>query len=235
MMSIERSGPTRVLVIDGHRCSLWALEKLIEDAKPDMEVVGSTTDCVEALVLLDRTAPDVVLLGVDLAAPSGFETISRLRARSPAKLLVLTAVADRTAHGQAVLAGASGVIETATPVEMIVTAISKIQQGQLWLDRTTTGRILADLLVRSSLHLATPERHRIASLTQREREIITCLSRYTSLPAGQVAQRLHISEHTLRNHLTAIYGKLGVTSRLGLFAFAQRHGLDGPVRSSTSP
>jgi len=234
-MSIERSGPIRVLVIDGHRCILWALEKLIEDARPAMEVVGSTTDCAEALVLLERSAPDVVLLGADLAAPSAFETISRLRSRSSAKLLVLTAVADRTVHGQAVLAGASGVIETATPVEMIVTAIIKVQQGQLWLDRATTGWILADLLGRSSLHLATPERHRIDSLTQREREIIACLSRHSSLSAVQVAQRLHISEHTLRNHLTTIYGKLGVTSRLGLFAFAQRHGLDGPARASSSP
>lgn len=147
----------------------------------------------------------------------------------------MTTMADRQVHGQAILAGASGVIETVTMPELIITAIIKVHQGQLWLDRTTTGRLLADFLGRTPLQLPTPDRRRIALLTRREREIIACLSREAPLSAGQVAQRLHISEHTLRNHLTAIYGKLGVASRLGLFAFAQRHGLDAPSRSSGLP
>ncbi len=227
-MSTERSGPIRVLVVDGHRCILWALEKLIGDAKPAMEVVGSATSPADALALLNKTAPDVVLLGIDLAMQSGFDAISWFRAQSPAKLLVMTTLQDRSVHGQAVLCGACGVLEMAEPAELIVTAITKVVQGQLWLDRATTGRILADCLSRVPARVPDPESQRITSLTEREREIVAALSRYTAMSAVQVAQKLHISEHTLRNHLTSIYGKLGVTSRLGLFAFAQRHGLDMP-------
>jgi DNA-binding NarL/FixJ family response regulator len=225
-MSTERSRPIRVLIVDDHRCILWGLEKLIQSGKPVMEVVGSATNCAEALALMDKAAPDIILLDLDLGTESGLDAISLFRARSPAKILVLTALQDKWVHGQAVLAGAHGVVETVAPVDAILTAIVKVDQGQIWLDRATIGRILGEFSSQDPAQEADPEWQKISSLTDREREIIAVMSNHADVPASGVAEKLHISEHTLRNHLTAIYYKLRVTSRLGLFAYAQNHGLD---------
>ena len=70
-----------------------------------------------------------------------------------------------------------------------------------------------------------PEQRRIDQLTPRERQLVVTLASDAAAPGKVVAQRLHISEHTLRNHLTSVYGKLGVSNRVELYAFAQRHGL----------
>jgi len=225
-MSTERSRPIRVLIVDDHRCILWGLERLIQSGMPAMEVVGSATNCAEALDLMDKAAPDIILLDLDLGTESGLDAISLFRARSSAKILVLTALQDKSVHGQAVLAGARGVIEKVAPADAILSAIVKVDQGQLWLDRTTIGRILGEFSSQDPAPKVDPEQQKISSLTDREREIVAAMSNHAGVPASGVAEKLHISEHTLRNHLTAIYCKLGVTSRLGLFAYAQSHGLD---------
>lgn len=225
-MSSKRSGPIRVLIVDDHRCVLWALERLVQSATPAMQAVGGATDHLEALALVAETQPNVILLGLDPAAQGALQTISLFRARSRAKVLVMTAVQDKAAHARAVLAGACGVIDVAASPEAIVTAIVKVDQGQIWLDRTTLGRMLDEFLSRYPTPDADPDSQKLALLSAREREIVAAMSSNAGVPAGRVAAKLHISEHTLRNHLTAIYGKLGVGNRLGLFAYAQSHGLD---------
>jgi len=231
-MTAARMTPIRVLLVDDHRCILWGLEKLVQSGMPAMEVAGAATSCAEAFGLLDSVRPDIILLDLDLGKESGLETIAQFRARSSARILVLTALADKALHGQAIIAGASGVVETVAPVDTILTAISKVDQGQLWIDRTTVGRIFAELAARGPERPADPEQVRIASLTARERQIVAVLSHQVGVPACTIAGMLHISEHTLRNHLTAIYNKLGVSGRLALFAYAQRHGLDGTVEDA---
>ena len=77
-----------------------------------------------------------------------------------------------------------------------------------------------------------PEKTKIATLTSRERQTIAAVASDASAPAKVIAERLCISEHTLRNHLTSIYGKLDVSSRLGLYAYATRHSLNGSSKSA---
>ena len=227
-MSAHDSQAIRVFLIDDHRSILWGLERLIESAKPPMKVVGSVTDCAQALELLERAAPDVILLDLDLGKESGVDAIPQLMARSAAKILLLTGVRDKAQHDKAVLAGARGVVEKEASAETVLAAITKVHAGELWLDRTAAGRIFVEFSRRGTAQKPDPEQRKINALTEREREIVAVTAANAGANAKAIAAKLHISEHTLKNHLTSIYGKLGVDSRLALFAYAHKHDLAGP-------
>jgi two-component system, NarL family, nitrate/nitrite response regulator NarL len=225
-MAETSSTPIRVLLIDDHRSILWGLERLIESGKPAMEVVGTATNCADALKLIDEAAPDLILLDIGLGDQSGIDAIPSLIARSKkAKILVLTGMRDESLHDKAVLAGASGVVEKEASAETILAAIEKVHEGQLWLDRVATGRIFLEMSRESAAQSADPERAKIQSLTEREREIVAVAASHAGANAKAIAEMLFISEHTLRNHLTSIYDKLDVANRLELFAYAHKHGL----------
>jgi len=221
----ETKAPIRVFMIDDHRSILWGLERLIESGKPAMKVVGSAESVTAALKLLDSVQPDVILLDIDLGTENGIDGIPKLSAISKARILVLTGVRDKAAHDRAVLAGACGVVEKESPAETILTAIDKVHDGQVWLDRAATGRIFVEFSKESAGQSADPERVKIGSLTVREREIVAITAGNAGATAKTIAQILFISEHTLRNHLTSIYNKLEVANRLELFAYAHKHGL----------
>jgi two-component system nitrate/nitrite response regulator NarL len=224
-MAEKGSSPIRVLLIDDHRSILWGLERLIESGKPIMEVVGTATNCADAVKLIDEAAPDLILLDIGLGDQNGVDEIPNLIARSNAKILVLTGMRDESLHDRAVLAGASGVVEKEAPAETILAAIEKVHDGQLWLDRVATGRIFLEMSRENAAQSVDPERAKIQSLTDREREIVAVTATHAGANAKAIAEMLYISEHTLRNHLTSIYDKLGVANRLELFAYAHKHGL----------
>jgi DNA-binding NarL/FixJ family response regulator len=147
---------------------------------------------------------------------------------------VLTGIRDESIHDKAVLAGASGVVEKEAPAETILAAIEKVHEGQLWLDRVATGRIFLEMSRDNAAQSVDPERVKISSLTEREREIVAIAANHAGANAKAIAEMLYISEHTLRNHLTSIYDKLQVANRLELFAYAHKHGLTkpNPVKAS---
>lgn len=225
-MGAETAAPIRVFLIDDHRSILWGLERLIESGTPPMKVVGSATNHAEALKSLDGTSPDVILLDIDLGKENGIDIIPKLiGAAASAKILVLTGLRDKSVHDKAVLAGARGVVEKEAPAQTILTAIEKVHEGQLWVDRSAASRIFVEFSRRGAPQAPDPEQHKIASLTERERQIVAGIAADAGGTAKTIAGRLHISEHTLRNHLTAIYDKLGVANRLELFAYAHKHDL----------
>ena len=118
------------------------------------------------------------------------------------------------------------VIEKETRAESILMAIAKVHEGEIWLDRAATGKLLVEISRKSASRSAgDPVQEKIATLTVREREIIGLAAANAGGTARSIAEMLHISEHTLRNHLTSIYEKLGVVNRLELFAFAHQHKL----------
>jgi DNA-binding NarL/FixJ family response regulator len=223
-MTPAPTAPIRVLLVDDHRTILWGLERLIESGKPNMQVVGSATNSDEALKAVESTSPDVILLDLDLGTENGLDAIPLLIAASSAKVLVLTGLRDESVHHRAVLAGARGVIEKETRAESILMAIAKVHEGEIWLDRVATGKLLVEIS-RKTASAVDPNQEKIATLTVREREIIGLAATNAGGTAKSIAEKLHISEHTLRNHLTSIYEKLGVANRLELFAFAHQHKL----------
>jgi DNA-binding NarL/FixJ family response regulator len=219
----ENSAGIRVFLINGYRCILWGLERLIESRQPALRVAGSATSCAEALERIDDASPDLILLDVDLGREDLIAAIGKLKSRSPARILVLTGSRNESLPERAVLAGASGVVRKESPAETILEAIDKTHQGQLWLDRSTTGRVLAAIPRPGTA--PDLDQVKIASLTVREREIVALAASYPRATGEALAEMLNISEHTVRNHLTSIYQKLNVSSRLTMSAFAYKHGL----------
>lgn len=129
----------------------------------------------------------------------------------------------------AVLAGARGVIEKRESPALLLKALESVHEG-----RTVGGARghqphFSELARQKTAKEPNPEAERIASLTLRERQAIAALASDATAPGKVIAERLHISEHTLRNHLTVIYSKLGVPNRLALYAYARANGLSEAV------
>ncbi len=220
------TAPIQVLLVDDHRSVLRGLEWLINAEAPVMKVIGTATTSDEACRMCDELRPDVVMLDLDLGGQNGADAIPKLTANGHTAVLVLTGVRNPEAHHAAVVAGAMGVVPKEADAEVIIKAISKVHAGEIWLDRLSTQKVLLTLANQSRLHSTTEKPDpAIASLTPREREIILALTTNAGAPAKQIASLLGISEHTLRNHLSSIYDKLGVSNRLGLYEFAQKRRL----------
>lgn len=164
---------------------------------------------------------------LDLDGEDGTDSLADLRSLTRAKILALSGSASASLIEGAVMAGAAGVIdkrEAEAPTNLLK-AIEKIHGGEIWLDRNATSRIFLELARKQGTREDDPEQRKIASLTPREQQTIASMMRDPSAPSKRVAEQLHISEHTLRNHLSSIYGKLGLSNRVDLYAYAQRHRL----------
>ena len=212
----------RILLIDDHQSFLWGMVKLIESDSATMRVIGTAADISEALVISQREQPDIILLDIDLNGVNSLDSVPLLREVTSAVVLILTGVRDPETHDRAVLSGARGVVQKEAPAEIILKAIRKVYEGEIWLDRAATGRVFSKLLDQSN-NPASPEETKIASLTSREREIIDVIIKQGRSTNKQIAGHLNMSEHTLRNHLSSIYGKLEVENRLELAMYAVKH------------
>jgi len=225
-----QEGRIRVMLVDDHRIVLWGMERLIEGERPTMEVVATATTCESAIELALTTRPDVVVLDVDLLGESKDEVIPALANRHNTRVLILSGARDGKMHDMAVRRGACGVVRKEAPPSTLLNAIRKVHEGQLWLDRATTGRLFVELSKRKADPDKDPEKRKVASLTSREADVVRTLVTKPGADNRELADRLNIGEHTLRNHLSRIYDKLGVPNRLELYVFAQRNGLNGNGR-----
>jgi two-component system, NarL family, nitrate/nitrite response regulator NarL len=220
------SGAIRVLLVEDHQTMLWGLQKLIDAERPRMEVVGTASTCPEALERTARLAPDVILLDLDLGGVSMLDFLPELLANGLARALVLTAAHQTDTLDQAVRRGARGILHKEVPAAQVLKAVEKIHRGELWFDAATMDRVFGQLLRSRNSPQPQPAPH--ASLTARERAIVSAAVQHSGRANHEVAERLFISEHTLRNHLTSIYRKLNVTNRLEMYVYAIRHGLVQP-------
>lgn len=209
--------PIRVLLIGRHSIVLFGLEKLIVSQQPKMEVIGKFTHCAEVLPQVKELSPDVILLDLDLDIEDGIDAIPQLTAASKAKILIFTGLRDLAVHDRAMLAGASGVVGKEETVETVLRIIEKVHADQFWLDRAGTSRLVPGFSHREPAEKRKPEQEETGTLTPREREIVEIMTVHSGTTSKTIAAKLRISESTLRNHLSSIYGKLGVTSRLGLW------------------
>lgn len=218
----------RVFLVDDHRATLWGLERLIDSAAGRMSLIGSATSIQELLSSPASRDADVIVLDLDLGGLDSTDALAELMQVLGARVLVLTGARDPDAHRRAVLAGARGVVRKEEPVDMLLRAIEKVHEGDVWVNRALIGDIM-DILSGAKA-AAAPADARIASLTPRELAVIAAVVSHKGAKSLVLAEDLGISEHTLRNHLTVIYHKLEVHGRLELYVYAMEHGL-GIVRS----
>src|SRR5512133_1723902 len=211
------AAPISVMLVDDHKSVLWGLEKLIDGEKPRMRVVNTATCSRDALSGAQKHRPDVILLDLDLGGESGVSLISQLRGSSNAKVVILTGMKDTEMREQAVMEGAAGVVLKTEPAHVILNAIERVHGGELWLDRSTTARVFASMSRRQ--HGGVPAQAD-GGLTDGERRVVASVVQHKGAPNKVIADALHISGHTLRNHLASIYGKLGIHRRLELVLYA---------------
>jgi two-component system nitrate/nitrite response regulator NarL len=212
-----------VMLVDDHKSMLWGLQKLIESEHPRMRVVGTASNRDQVLAAAREYQPDVVLLDLDLNGESGLDCLTQLCEQGEVRVLVLTGSRDTAAREAAMMRGASGIVLKDQPAEVILKAIRCVYDGEVWLDRTTTAKVFGAFTGGGAR--PNPEMARIASLTRKEREVVAALVNDRGAKSHATAGTLCMSEHTLRNHLTAIYSKLQVKNRVELVMYAVEHNL----------
>ena len=212
--------PIRVLLADDHQTVLWGLEQLIQSAAPRMTVVGQVSSRAALFEILRHTTADLVLLDLDLGGSCALDFIPDVIGQSLARVLILTGSTDPVSHQQAVVSGARGVVTKLEPASVLLTAIDRVSAGEIWLDRLSLSRVLDTVSRRAR---SDPHSVRFESLTLRERQIVLSVVTEKGARNKVIADKLHMSEHTLRNRLTTIYSKLEVDGRLALYLYASSH------------
>jgi two-component system nitrate/nitrite response regulator NarL len=230
-MASKLDAHIRVVLVDVHRIVLSGLQRLVDDERPRMGVVATATSCAGAIKAADEAKPHVVVIDIELAQESDAGVIPALINGRDTRVLILSGAAESNKHELAILRGACGVVHKYDEPQTLIKAITKVHQGELWLDRHTTGKLFVALSKQKAGPDADPAKRKLASLTAREQDVVRKLVTDPGADNKTLATGLHIGEHTLRNHLSRIYDKLGVPNRVELYVFAQRHGLSDQLRS----
>lgn len=220
--------PIRLLLVDDHDVTLWGLKQLAEASMRPMTVVGTATTR-DALMQHPALAQcDVIVLDLTLQQEDSLTCLPLLTGQSAARVLILTGETDARRHYEAVLRGARGVVVKSEAAATLLRAITQVHDGGTWLD----AGLLQSLAERRSQESSAPassqsnrSRDPLASLTPKERDVVQAIVHHRGSKGLVVAAALGMSEHTLRNHLSVIYSKLGVRGKLELYVFATEHGL----------
>lgn len=221
-MDTPGSRPIQVFVV-APAMLCWGLERMVQTAHPRMELGGAALTLADAQPVLASGAVDILVL--DLDGGYGPEVLAELQAGGRLRVVVLSSSPEVSLLDRMVVAGARGVVRKSDPPSALLKAIEKVHEGELWIDRGAAGRIFVEMARRNAAQANDPDRLKIATLTTRERQTIAAVASDAAAPGKVLAGRLCISEHTLRNHLSAIYGKLGLSNRLDLYAYATKHQL----------
>lgn len=212
-----------ILIVDDHEVVRVGLRHLIEK-QPHMKIVGEACNPADALKIASREQPEIVILDLCLGAESGADIIPELiRVSEESRVIVLTAVQDEEELRRASRMGAMGVISKDTPMDMVIRAIDRVHSGELWLNRRLTAALVSELRRPGEEQHSNAEGKLIALLTDREKDVVSLIGE--GLKNKQIADRLFISETTVRHHITSILKKLQVSDRLELLIFAYRNNL----------
>jgi DNA-binding NarL/FixJ family response regulator len=218
----------RIVVADDHPifrdglCKLLALEE-------DFEVVAQAQDGRQVLEVLQQHEPDILLLDLKMPGLDGLGTLQRLQAvKNKTRVIVLTASDDKNEFVQAMRLGTSGIVLKQTATELLIKSIRKVHAGEIWLDSHTTAAVIRQFVAADEpppqLAPASPGRERERSpLSQREREIVALVAQ--GFKNKEMAEKMFISEQTVKNHLHNIFDKLGVSDRLELALYAIHNNL----------
>ena len=213
----------RIVVADDHPifrdglCKLLALEE-------DFEVVAQAQDGKQVLEVLQQHEPDILLLDLKMPGLDGLATLQRLQAmKHRTKVIVLTASEDKNEFIQAMKFGTSGIVLKQTATELLIKSIRKVYAGEIWLDSHTTAAVMRQFATNEDVPMAAPAPRERPPLSQREREIVALVAQ--GFKNKEMAEKMFISEQTVKNHLHNIFDKLGVSDRLELALYAIHHNL----------
>jgi two-component system, NarL family, nitrate/nitrite response regulator NarL len=211
----------RVLIADDHVTFRDSVRKLIE-SENGFSVAGEAGDGSEAVKKARELQPDVLLLDLAMPGRNGLEALRALASSNcPVHAIVLTAAIDKSELVEALRLGARGVVLKDSAIEVLPEALHSVMAGQYWVARETVGGLIEALRSVVSPTESRPDPK--FDLTDREVDIVEAV--VAGYSNKDIASQFSISEHTVKHHLSSIFDKLGVDSRLELALFALNHEL----------
>lgn len=193
---------------------------MLLNLEKDFQVVGSAQDGAEAVELAAQKQPDLILMDLKMPMMNGIEATREIRAKFPnIKILVLTTYDDDEWVFDAIRAGASGYLLKDTPRQKIVEAIRGTVEGKSFVDPAIAGKLLNQVASKQTQ----PTSILADKLTERELDVLRLIAK--GINNSEIAAQLHLSEGTVRNHVSAILEKLGVSDRTQAAVIAIQHGL----------
>nr|WP_305039243.1 MULTISPECIES: response regulator transcription factor [unclassified Frankia] len=206
--------PVRVFVLDDHEIVRRGMRELLE-SQGDIKVVGEAGLVAEALRRIPALRPDVAILDARLPDGSGIDVCRDIRSGTPeVPCLILTSHDDDEALFAAIMAGAAGYVLKQIRGTDLVGAVRTVASGQSMLDPAVTQRVL------TRLRDGAPEDRLLSALSERERQILALIAE--GLTNRQIASRIHLAEKTVKNNVSSILEKLGLTSRTQAAVFATK-------------
>lgn len=215
----------RVLIADDHPIVRDGLRRLLS-LDEDIEVVGEAGDGREVLERVQALEPDVLLLDLRMPNMDGLTALQTLQhTNRKTRVIVLTASEDKNEFVQAMKLGCSGIVLKQTAPDLIAKSIRKVHSGEIWLDSHTTAAVMRQFATPGeAMAAASGGKSRERSpLSTREREIVALVAQ--GYKNKEMAEKMFISEQTVKNHLHNIFDKLGVSDRLELALYAIHKGL----------
>jgi two-component system nitrate/nitrite response regulator NarL len=206
----------RIAIADDHPIFRDGLRQIL-GLERDFTVVAEARDGEEALQIIEEHCPDILLLDLNMPRAGGMGILQRLQNKTGGtKVIVLTASEDKNEFIQAMRLGAAGIVLKRSPTELLLKSIRKVHAGEIWLDSHTTAAVMQQFAAGDE-RPARQGRER-APLSPREREIVALVAQ--GFKNKEMAEKMFISEQTVKNHLHNIFDKLGVSDRLELALYA---------------
>ena len=209
----------RVLVADDHAIFRDGLRKLL-NCDQEITMVGEAQNGEEAIKLVAKLKPDVLLLDLRMPDRDGLAVLEEINFDTiPTRVVVLTAAEDDRDVIRAMRLGARGVVLKQSATELLIKSIHRVHAGEIWLDNRMTAEVLKAFSKSSE---AGPRREK-PLLSGREKEVVQLVAQ--GFRNKEIGEKLFISEQTVKNHVHNIFDKLGVSDRLELALYALHHRL----------